>query len=322
MPSQLPKPDELDSPWKEALEHFLEWFLGLCFPEVHSGIDWARGYQSLDKELQQVVRDARVGKRLADKLFKVWRKDAQEAWLLVHVEVQGRREPTFAERMFVYSCRIYDLYRRPVVSLAVLCDEQPSWRPDRFVYNNWGCEVGIRFPVVKLVDYRRDEAALEQSPNPFAAVILAELKVLETRNAPSTRWQWKLRLAKGLYDRGLGREQIRQLMRVLDWMLALPPELDNSFRAEVHRFEEARHMPFVTSFERLAREEGRQEGRQEGVAEGFQRAVLKLLELKFKKVGPKQARKIRSVHEVEQLQALLQAANEAETLEEALQSLD
>jgi hypothetical protein len=106
MPSQPKHSDELDSPWKEALEHFLEWFLALCFPDVHAGIDWARGYQSLDKELQQIVRDARLGKRLADKLFKVWRKDGQQACLLVHVEVQRRREQTFAERMFVYSYRI------------------------------------------------------------------------------------------------------------------------------------------------------------------------------------------------------------------------
>ena len=95
------------------------------------------------------------------------------------------------------------MHGRPVVSLAVLCDEHPTWRPDHFGYNNWGCEVGIRFPVVKLIDFRRDEAALEQSANPFAAVILAKLKVLDTRHAPSTRWQWKLRLVKGLYDRGL-----------------------------------------------------------------------------------------------------------------------
>jgi hypothetical protein len=61
------------------------------------------------------------------------------------------------------------VYRRPVVSLAVLCDEQPGWRPDHFVYNNWRYEVGIRFPVLKLIDYRLDEAALEQSANPFAS---------------------------------------------------------------------------------------------------------------------------------------------------------
>jgi hypothetical protein len=334
MPSQLPKPDELDSPWKEALEHFLESFLAFCFPNVHSGIDWSRGYQSLDKELHQIVREARVKKRLADKLFKVWRSDGEEAWVLVHVEVQGQREETFPERMYVYNYRIFDRHRRHVVSLAVLCDDQAAWRPDYFGYNVLGCEVGIRFPMVKLIDYRRDEAPLERSVNPFAAVILAHLKVLDTRRAPATRWQSKLRLVKGLYGRGLKREQIRQLMRIIDWMLALPPEMEQSFRAEVHRFEEARQMPYVTSFERLAREEGRQEGRQEGhqegrregrregreegVAEGFQAAVLEFLELKFKKVGAKQSRKVRSVRDVQRLQAILRAAKDAETLDEAL----
>ncbi len=182
MPAQRKEPDDLDSPWKEALEHFLEPFLALCFPRVHAAIDWTRGYQSLDKELQQITRDAAVRKRLADKLFKVWRKDGKEAWLLIHVEVQGQRERGFAERMFVYYYRIRDRRHRPVVSLAVLCDEHPDWRPDRFVYNNLDCELDFRFPMVKLIDYRPDEAALEHSANPFAAVILAQLKVLETRH--------------------------------------------------------------------------------------------------------------------------------------------
>src|SRR6266852_5743523 len=72
MPEQA---DDLDNPWKEALDHFLEPFLALCFPVVHAGFDWPRGYESLDKELQQIAHDAKAGKRLADKLFKVWRKD-------------------------------------------------------------------------------------------------------------------------------------------------------------------------------------------------------------------------------------------------------
>jgi hypothetical protein len=197
------------------------------------------------------------------------------------------------------------------------------------IVRDWGCKVGIWFPVVKLIDFRGDEAALEQSPNPFAAVILAQLKVLETRHEPATRWQWKLRLIKGLYDRGLKREQVRQLFRVLDWMMALPPELEQSFRTEFARFEEARGMPYVTSIERLAREEGRQEGRQEGlqkglhkgVAEGFQAAILELLKFKFKKVSAKHTRMVRSVHEVKRLQAVLRAASEANTVDEALSPL-
>src|SRR5262249_29361644 len=281
MPAPPRRPEELDSPWKEALEHFLKEFLALCFPEVHSGIDWGRGYQSLDKELQQIIRDAEIGKRLADKLFKVWEQNGREAWLLIHIEVQGRRERAFPERMYVYSYRIYEQHHRPVVSLAVLCDEQLNWRPDRFEYNKWGCQVRLRFPSVKVLDFRQKEAELEQSPNPFAAVILAQLKVLETRGSPQSRWQWKLRLVKALYDRGFSREQVRQLFRVLDWMLALPLELDESFREEVHRFEEERRMPYVTTIERLAKEEGREEGREQGRTETLQESILRLLKSKF-----------------------------------------
>jgi hypothetical protein len=120
MPSRRQAPTDLDSPWKEALEQFLDPFLAFFYPVLHAAIDWTRGYESLDKELQQITRDARTGRRLADKLFKIWRQDGEEAWLLVHIEVQGQREKAFPERMFIYSYRLYDRYRRPVVSLAVL----------------------------------------------------------------------------------------------------------------------------------------------------------------------------------------------------------
>src|SRR5439155_8623481 len=99
---------DYDSPWKEALEHFFPAFLQFFFPRVHELVDWERGYESLDKELQQVVREAAVGKRLADKLFQVWLKDGQEAWVLVHIEVQSQHEEEFVERMYVYNYRLYD----------------------------------------------------------------------------------------------------------------------------------------------------------------------------------------------------------------------
>ncbi|MCP4702020.1 MAG: cytosolic protein, partial [Gammaproteobacteria bacterium] len=49
---------ELDSPWKDILEQYFEEFMHFFFPEVHALIDWKRGYEFLDKEFQQVVRDA------------------------------------------------------------------------------------------------------------------------------------------------------------------------------------------------------------------------------------------------------------------------
>jgi len=52
-----------------------------------------------------------------------------------------------------------------------------------------------------------------------------------------TRWRGdngKIRLVKGLYERGLAAEEVRQLFRLLDWMLALPVELEQQFQEELH----------------------------------------------------------------------------------------
>ena len=97
---------DYDSPWKDMLERYFEEFLAFFFPQVHAGIDWEKDPEFLDKELQQVVRDAKLGRRLVDKLVKVYRKgpasDSQEIWVFIHVEVQGFYEKAFEKRMYIY----------------------------------------------------------------------------------------------------------------------------------------------------------------------------------------------------------------------------
>jgi hypothetical protein len=66
---------DFDNPWKDVLDHFFRYFLAFFFPELHAAIDWSQNYESLDKELQQLVRDSELGLRRADKLFKVWLTD-------------------------------------------------------------------------------------------------------------------------------------------------------------------------------------------------------------------------------------------------------
>lgn len=111
----LPRAD-LDSPWKTILRAYFpqadSWSASIAFffPQTAALIDWSRPYELLDKEFQQIARDAELGKRYADQLFKVWQVDGAELWLLVHVEVQAQREKAFAQRMFTYSIRIFDRY--------------------------------------------------------------------------------------------------------------------------------------------------------------------------------------------------------------------
>jgi hypothetical protein len=300
---------DFDSPWKEALEEFFPAFVTFFFPQVFAAIDWSRGYESLDKELQQVVREAAVGRRYADKLFKVWLQDGHEAWILIHVEVQSQRDDDFPERMFVYHYRLYDRHRRPVVSLAVLGDEQPNWRPHRFGYSLCGCTVGLEFPVVKLLDYGADPAALEAGANPFAPLVLAHLMTLATRQDAAARQGWKIRVIKGLYERGFTGDQVRQLFRLIDWLMDLPEELEEQLQRELIRFEEEKHMPYVTSIERLAEKRGK--------AEGMAETLLRVLERRWATPVPADlAAAVQATSDLAQLERWVDLALQANSLEE------
>ena len=273
MNDETPPPTtDYDSPWKEALARYLPDAFALFFPEAHAQIAWERGYELLDKELQQVTRDADLGRRLADTLVRVWRREGSDAWVLVHIEVQGQPERDFARRMFVYYYRIFDRYERPVMSVAILGDEQANWRPGTFEQELWGCRVELRYPVVKLLDWQERDAELAASANPFAVVVRAYLAAQATTGTMAARGRAKLGLIRGLYEQGLDRAQILELFRLIDWLVALPPEQERALRREIEQIEEEKRMPYITSVERIGREEGEQIGRREG-----ERAMLRRL---------------------------------------------
>lgn len=295
---------EFDSPWKESLDLYFESFLALCFPAVHSEIDWMRGYEPLDKELQKLSPRAEVGRRGVDKLLRVWRNSGAEEWILVHVEVQSQKTSDFSRRIFVYHYRLIDRYNRKVVSLAVLGDDQRSWRPSRYRHELCGCELTLRFPMVKLLDYVDHTEELEKSANPFATLVLAHLKSQETKDDASRRYVWKFRLVRGLYEKGWNKERVRSLFRFVDWLLDLPLKLEQQLSEQLRRFEEEKQMPYVTSIERLALERGREKGREEGLMEGIQ----SVLEIRFGAQAAAIMEHVRGLTSAAVLEKVLQAA--------------
>ncbi|MBF0134993.1 MAG: cytosolic protein [Magnetococcales bacterium] len=213
--------------------------------------------------MDRITREAESGNRRVDLLVKVWLLDGDELWVLIHVEVQGNRDPHFEERMFTCQYRAFDLYKRPVVSLAVLADEEGAWRPSAFGYQIWGSKLSFQFNAIKLLDYLSRLDLLESSTNPFAIVILAHLTGKQTKNQPTERFQQKMRITRMLYERGFSRQQIVDLFRFIDWVLSLPEELDNQFWVNLSNFEENKEMPYITSVERIGHKRGKEEGRQE-----------------------------------------------------------
>ncbi|MFB8791168.1 MAG: transposase [Potamolinea sp.] len=305
---------DYDSPWKQALEEYFEPFLGLCFPQVHSLIDWSRPPDSLDKELQQIMREAESGKLIADKLFKVWQLGGEETWILIHVEVQSQEKSDFAKRMYQYNYRSFDLYERPVISLAVLGDERASWRPSKYGYALGGCRVSLEFPIIKLLDYNSHWQDLEESSNPFAVMIMAHLKTKATRGNPQQREQWKWNLVRGLYDRGYDREDIIKLFRLLDWMMSLPEQLQRSFEVKLTSYQEERQMPVLSRMELR--------GMQAGILQTARESVLEVLDVRFEVVPIEVIEAVKEIEDPSVLKRLLRQAISITSIEEFQQVLE
>jgi hypothetical protein len=253
---------------------------------------------------------------------KIYRRSGEESWILVHIEVQAQEESNFPRRMYNCHYRIFDIYNRSVVSIAVLGDEAINWRPNRFSYDLFGCRLDFQFPIVKLLDYQQRQSQLLASRNPFATVVMAHLAALATRNNRLERKQQKLALVRRLYEQGLERENIINLFQFIDWMLTLPSELEKDFWQEFREYEEARTMRYVTSVERIGIEQGIEQGIQQSqnqLRQGLIKGISLGLKLKFGESGQSLLPEIESIGDVNLLSAILEAIETANTTEELRQ---
>jgi hypothetical protein len=280
----------------------------------------------LDNELQQVVRDAESGLLRVDRLVQVWRQNGEDAWVLVHVEVQSQEDADFAQRMYSYNTRIFDRYQRDVASLGVLADERSDWRPSVYRRSLWGCNMEFLFPIVKLADWRARWAELEASENPFATVILAHLAAQDTRRDVVSRQDVKLALIRRLYERGEPRERILSLFRFIDWLLALPEPAEREIIEVIEHWEEERAVAYVTHMERLAiergREEGQRAGREEGQREEAARAVRRILARRFGVAAVALDDQIAAISDVARLEAVHDQAITVASLDDMRPLLD
>ncbi len=217
-------------------------------------------------------------------------------------------------------------YHRPVVSLAVLADEQATWRPDHYEHDQWGCRVQLDYPIVKLLDFQNSLDLLESDENPFAPLVVAHLQSQATAHDPTQRRVWKTRLFRALLQRNLTAKEVRELLRIVDWFLELPAEHEHQFRHELLAWTKEQHMPFIPSYERLAHAEGERKGRREGKREGKRKGLLEGLEscldVKFGAKGVAQMPRVRKITDLKQLENLIVMIRSIKTLAEFLALLD
>jgi flagellar biosynthesis/type III secretory pathway protein FliH len=119
-----------------------------------------------------------------------------------------------------------------------------------------------------------------------------------------------------LYEQGYERQDILNLFRFIDWVITLPQDLEARFRQELEQYEREAQMPYVTSIEQMAKQEGMQEGRREGLREGLISGIELALELKFGSEGAQVLPEIAQIKDVDTLKAIQSGLRQVSTLAE------
>jgi hypothetical protein len=221
--------------WKAALEDLFDDFLRLFYPEADQIFDLEKGFEYLDKELDQLfppVSD-KFAPRYVDKLVKAFTKKGTEEWILIHVEVQSYKDQDFAKRMFQYYYRILDQYDKPITAFAIFADTGKNFHPKYYEREFLGTKVYYAYNTYKIID--QDDAGLEASNNPFAMAVLSAKLVL-SRHAMKDQQLFDLAydLAKRLLSKQMLKDKIRKVMNFLRYYIHFEnPEMIAKFEQKI-----------------------------------------------------------------------------------------
>jgi len=258
----------------------------LLFPDICHHIDWTKKPKFLDKELAKLIKENTAQKRYADKLIEASLKNGKQTIFLIHIEVQGYKDNFFTKRMFQYFYRIYDKYEKDILSLVVFIDQDRDYCPNVHNMEFMGCKLYFEFLTTKLINL--DWKTLEIMDNPFALIVMAQIKSV-TEKDPVKRKDWKISAIRSLRQKNYSKDMIKELLYFIDWLVTLPPEIEEIYIKESENIKEEETMAYITTFERHAMKKGYKIGFDEGIEKGeirgfekgIEKAVFSLLEIKY-----------------------------------------
>jgi hypothetical protein len=91
-------------------------------------------------------------------------------------------------------------------------------------------------------------------------------------------------------------------------LLWLPDDLAQKFHQTTVEYEGEKHMPYITSIERLGRQEGLKEGLREGQKLGAREDVVEILRMRFAAVPPAIVEALGRIDDLGTLRSLLRRA--------------
>ncbi len=226
-----------DTLWKGILENIFSDFLKFFFKDAEALFDLEKGFEFLDKELEQLFPSEEIkSPKFVDKLVKVFSKTGDEKWILVHIEIQGYEDKKFGERMFTYFYRILDRYKKRITSIALFTDADKNFNPSVYEYDYLGTRLTFQFNTYKIMD--QDETLLFADSNPFAIVILTAILALKKKQLNDENlYLLKFSIAKNLLLKKISKQKIDDVLIFLQrYITFADSEYNIKFDQEIEVF--------------------------------------------------------------------------------------
>ena len=224
---------DYDSHWKEIIGEFFEDFTAFFMPDLHKAVDFTRPVEFLEQELLDIFKTKYKGKRINDKLVKVYLKDGTEKWVFIHIEVQATFEKDFAERMFSYYTLIYNKYElKNITAIAIFTNSKVPKNHNHFTHSLFGTTISYKFNSYKIRDQK--EVELLKSNNPFALAVLANLYVVKTNRKYDKRLIQKERLFELAKKAGYDEKKLIRLLIFVRNLMVLPEDLEFQFSSHIN----------------------------------------------------------------------------------------
>ena len=95
----------------------------------------------------------------------------------------------------------------------------------------------------------------------MAMVVNAQLRSYELKKAGNKKKSTvKWELIRQCYERGYTKKRIDALLKFIDWLIHIPDDLNKQLTKKISKLEEEYKMPYVTSWEKIAKKEGEKIG--------------------------------------------------------------
>lgn len=269
-----------DELWQGALEDFAEEFIQKFYPKIYRQLDRSKPIEFLDKVLAQLHPDSEDGKRIVDKLMKVYlKKEKDPKYIYIHSEVQGYGEKKYSKRNFIYFYRLFDRFDDNIATITILTDTNPTYKPFDYRYENYGTKLIYEFPIYKVLE--QDPTKLGASKNLFDVILLTTYWAIRRKRKAITEENMldlKIELMRQLLERKVSKTKIRRLLVFINGYLRF--EKPNNALIFEEKYDELlnydKKMGIEEIAKKIARREGLQEGRQEGRQEAMSEAKDKI----------------------------------------------